>query len=35
MPLSVYLLTHPQANFPDVDRTAFLNGLRATFGGGD
>jgi len=35
MPLSVYLVAHPEANFPEVDRTAFLNGLRATFGGGD
>jgi len=33
MPPFSYLLTHPNANFSDADRTAFMNGLIATFGG--
>lgn len=35
MPLPFYLPLHPEANFPPVDRAAFLAGLRATFGSGD
>ncbi len=34
MPPFIYLLTHPDANFSDADRAAFVKGLNATFGGG-
>jgi hypothetical protein len=35
MPLANYLLLHPDANFSEADRAAFLRGLIATFGGGE
>jgi hypothetical protein len=34
MPPFIYTLTHPNANFTDTQRTAFIDGLTATFGGG-
>jgi Haem-binding domain len=33
MPPWIYLLAHPEANFSEADKTAFINGLIATFGG--
>jgi hypothetical protein len=33
MPLPVYLVMHPDANFSEADRAAFIRGLIATFGG--
>jgi hypothetical protein len=34
MPPFVYILTHPDANFSEADKAAFIRGLIATFGGG-
>jgi len=34
MPPFSYLIAHPEANYNDADRAAFLQGLIATFGGG-
>jgi Haem-binding domain len=33
MPPFVYVILHPDANLADADRQAFIQGLRATFGG--
>lgn len=35
MPPFPYLLMHPEARLSGAAREAFINGLRATFGGGD
>lgn len=34
MPPFVYLIAHPEANFSQADKDAFIRGLIATFGGG-
>jgi heme-binding protein len=35
MPPFTYILTHPAAKLSDAQRTAFIQGLVATFGGGN
>ena len=35
MPPFQYLVMHPEANFSDADRAAFIQGLIATFGADD
>jgi hypothetical protein len=35
MPPFQYTLAHPEANLSEADKAAFIDGLTATFGGGD
>ena len=35
MPMPVFLITHPEARLSDVERQTLVDGLAATFGGGN
>lgn len=35
MPLPIFLITHPEARFNDLEKQALLEGILATFGSGD